>query len=225
MIQFNLLPDIKVEFNKTRKLKRLMIFISFVALGLSVFLIVVTFSLAAVQKNHISNLDEDITSLENEIKATPDLEKILTVQNQLNSLPALFDGRPAIERIPAYIDRVTPVGVELTDFSFDFSQSTIEFEGKSTDFKPVNQFVDSLKFTTYSVEGAEGETLAFKEVFYSDFGRDDKAATYTIKMTFDPLIFDQTKQVTLKVPEGVTTRSQITSTLPSLFNKSEDAAP
>lgn len=223
MIQFNLLPDIKVEFNKTRKLKRLMILVSFIALGLSIFLVIVTFSLTAVQKNHLSNLDKDIESLEDEITSTEDLGKILTVQNQLNSLPVLFDARPAVDRIPAYIDQVTPVGVELSDFTFDFALSTIEFEGQSENFGLVNKFVDSLKFTTYSIEGTEGETIAFKDVFYSDFGRDDKTASYTVKMTFDPIIFDQTKKITLKVPAGVTTRSQITSTLPSLFNKPEDA--
>jgi Tfp pilus assembly protein PilN len=218
MIQFNLLPDIKVEFNKTRRLKRSLIGASFLALGVAVVLVIATFSMTVAQKRHIGNLDKDIVRLETEIKDTEDLDRKLTVQNQLNSLPALFDGRPAVSRLPVYIDQVTPVGVELTDLTYDFALNTIEYEGKSQGFDLINKFVDALKFTTFSVEGGDSNLRAFKDVIYSDFGRDDKAASFTIKMTYDPAIFDQTKKVSLNVPSGITTRSQITTPLPNLFN-------
>lgn len=210
MIQFNLLPDVKVEFIKTQKLKRLVIAVSIVASAMSVGILFITLSLSAVQKNHLTNLDKDIAKLTTELEETPELKSILSVQNQLGTLPGLYDGRPAVDRLPTYLDQITPTNLGIGRLELDFSLSSIEIEGKAESLELVNSFVDSLKFTSYTVTTDDGETegKAFKDVVLADFGRDEEEATFTINFIFDSTIFDITKDVKLTVPSLVTTRAE-----------------
>lgn len=228
MIQFNLLPDVKIEYIKARKLKRLLFFAALLALGISVLLIILTFSMAALQKQHLSNLDKDIAKLEEEFNSIEDLTKILTVQNQLNTLPGLYDGRPAAERLAGYIDQVTPAeeGTGISRLELDFNASTFVIEGVANNLETVNKFVDALKFTEYTVTMPDSDEVttgsAFKDVVLSDFSRDESAAGFTISMEFDPLIFDSKANAKLEVPSQVTTRSELKTDI-DLFNTEQPA--
>lgn len=218
MIQFNLLPDIKVDFIKTRKLKHVITLLSIVSAGVAVGIVAITFSYSAVQKRHVSNLDEHISQLETEIKAIPDLTKILSVQSQLGSLPGLYDNRPAVDRLPGYLDQTTPSGIGISQLVVDFSLSTVEILGQGPSLEAVNRYADTLKFTGYKTSD-EGDSLpAFKDVVLSSFGRDDVGATFSLTLGFDPIIFDSKQTVKLEVPTGVTTRSQLTVPNTDLFN-------
>lgn len=210
MIQFNLLPDVKVQHIKTQKMKRVVTLVSIAAIGVSVGVLVILFSYTAVQKQHISNLDKDIASLEAELKSNDELNKILSVQNQLYSLPALYDGRPAVDRLPGFLDQTTPADVGLGQMVIDFSTSTIQMSGTATSLEAVNAHVDTLKFTTFVPEEGADKVAAFTGVVLSEFGRSDTEASFTIQFSFDPQIFDATRDIELQVPNTVTTRAQTT---------------
>jgi hypothetical protein len=70
--------------------------------------------------------------------------------------------------------------------------------------------VDTLKFTTYT-SGSTSKKTAFSNVILSKVDRDDKQATYTIDMSFDPLLFSAVQSVKLDVPQETTTRSVLNS--------------
>lgn len=208
MIQFNLLPTVKVEHIRTQKMKRMVMVTSITATCISAAILVLLFSYTAVQKNHISNLDGDIAKLQAELESNSELKKILSVQSQLNSLPALYDGRPAVERLPLFIDQTTPADVGLGRLSIDFSLSTIELSGTAANLSAVNAHVDTLKLTKFTTgEGSQPEA-AFSNVVLSQFGRNEDEASFTITLSFNPMMFDTTKQVSLAVPAMVTTRAQ-----------------
>lgn len=226
MIQFNLLPDVKIEYMRTRRMKRILYVGAIMSVVISVLMIVLTFSMAAVQKNHVNNLDKDISSLETEINSIGDLNKILTVQNQLDTLPGLYDTRPAVDRLPVYINQVTPADADISRLNLDFSTLAIELEGVANNLETVNKFVDALKFTTYTVsvddqEASEQEEPAFSDVVLIDFGKDEQEgfSTFTITMMFNAVIFDDTQKVTLKVPSKVTTRSELEAPEEGLFTE------
>jgi hypothetical protein len=82
----------------------------------------------------------------------------------------------------------------------------------------VNKYVDSLKFITFTTTDDDQESKpapAFKDVVLSSFGLNtgskdsNQAASYTITLSYDPTIFDITKNVQLTVPSVTTTRAQI----------------
>jgi hypothetical protein len=218
MIQFNLLPDVKINLIKARRVNRLIIMASILAVGVSVLILGVMFSLSAAQKKHINDLNKDISSLTSELQGTESLTKILTVQNQLKALPALYAGRPAVTRLPGFLDQATPSGLGLGNIRIDFSASTFEISGASPTLELVNRYVDTLKFTTYTVgDDKETKTQAFNGVVLSAFSKNDTQTTFTIQLSFDPVIFDASQEVSLVVPTTVTTRSQ-TSAPANLFN-------
>lgn len=212
MIQFNLLPDVKVQYIKTRRLKRIMLLVSFVAASASALLLFLAFSYTAVQKRHLTNLDADINRMEAEFQSNTELTRILSVQNQLNALPALYDGRPAVDRLPDYLDQTTPNGIRISSLTIDFSTSAVVISGKASSLELVNSYVDTLKFTAFKTN-EEGSTPlnAFSAIVLTQFTRNDTEAGFTISFLFDPIIFDNTKQVELLVPSLVTTRAKTVS--------------
>lgn len=212
MIQFNLLPQVKIEHIRTLKIKRLVMVTAITAIAMSAAILVLLFSYSTVQKRHISNLDNDIERMQGELQSNSELTKILSVQSQLNSLPALYDDRPAVDRVPVFIDQTTPVGVGLGRLAIDFSLSSLELGGTAGSLEAVNAYVDTLKLTKFSnTEGGQEES-AFTSVVLAQFGRDDEEASFAITLNFNPLIFDATNDVKLIVPTTVTTHAQVNST-------------
>lgn len=208
MIQFNLLPTVKVEHIRTQKIKRLVMVTSITAICVSAAILVLLFSYTAVQKRHISNLDSDVARLQGELESNSELKKILSVQSQLSSLPALYDGRPAVERLPVFIDQTTPADVGLGQLSIDFSLSTIQLSGKAASLSAINAHVDTLKLTKFTAGDGSQPEVAFTNVVLSQFGRDDEGASFTIMLNFNPVMFDATQEVSLAVPSMITTRAQ-----------------
>lgn len=214
MIQFNLLPDVKIKYIKAERNKRLVIVSSFLisAVSLAVMVVLVLF-VFVYQKQHISGLTEDIAAATTDLNGTGDLSKILTIQNQLNSLSDLHAKKQVVTRILPYLQQITPVEVSLSNVDVDFETSTIVLTGQSAtginnnQLASVNKYVDTLKFTDYNVAG--GDTArAFSDVVLTSFGRSATEATYSVTFIFDPLIFSNNETVSLTVPSQVTTRSE-----------------
>jgi Tfp pilus assembly protein PilN len=209
MIQFNLLPDVKLQYIKARHMKRIISIVASLCIVGSLALTALLFVLiGVVQTKYLNDLSADINKTSSHIKGTKDLDKILTIQNQLQSLPALHDKKPVASRAFGYLSQVTPAKVNIATMKIDFTNNTIDFSGSADSLATVNQFVDTLKFTNYQKDKEETKSPAFSEVVLASFGRDDKGASYSIKLKFDPVIFDGTVDTKLVVPKQITTRSE-----------------
>lgn len=209
MIQFNLLPDVKLQYLKVRRTQHLVVTVSLIAIAVSVFVLVVLIgTVDGFQKKNIHDLKRDIGTTSNQLKSTPNLSKILTVQNQLQALTALHNNKPVASRLFDYIKQVTPSVANISQLSVDFSQNTINITGAASSLDIVNTYADTLKFTTY--KQASGSTAnAFSNVVLSQFNRDKSGATFTITASFDPVIFSSANSVNLTVPNIISTRSAV----------------
>lgn len=222
MIQFNLLPDVKIEFIRTRYRKRLIMFVSAAISGTFLLIFILLFLFVRFnQPRHMSDLERDIKSTADEIKGTEDIDKILTIQNQLKSLPGLHDQKVISSRVVDYLTQLTPNQATVSDVNIDFEASTMSIQGNASDLATVNKFVDTLKFTDYKVNDEEGASgKAFSDVVLQSFpvasgGQGGGTASYQINLVFDPVIFKFVKEVkegetavTLKVPNIISTRSE-----------------
>jgi hypothetical protein len=213
MIQFNLLPDVKLEYVKARKLRRTVTTISVLVAAGSLTVLVLLFMANIFLSVHLNNLNNDIEEKSQELKAVPDLDKILTIQNQLNNLTSMHEQKVMASRLHEYISRITPAEATFSELQVDFVENTIKITGKADQVLTINKFVDILKFTTYEIKVEDGEEErkgnAFSNVVLSSFGRDDEDASYEIDISFDPVIFDNTMEVAIIVPNIITTRSVI----------------
>ncbi len=221
MIQFNLLPDVKLDYIKAQRTRRLVFSASFIVSAAAIALLVLMLSIDGLQKKHLHDLSADITSESQTLRKKPNINTILTVQNQLESLTALHDTKPASARLFTYLNQLTPANVSVSSLNIDFAQDTIIIGGNADALSSVNQFVDTLKLTTYTATSNDANHTvtkgnAFSSVVLTGFGLNNaskdksQAANYTVTLTYDKAIFDITKQVSLSVP-SITTRAQLQS--------------
>lgn len=214
-IEVNLLPDVKQEYIKAEHSRRLVISVSVIVIIASVGLLVLLLSASALQKKHINDLTTDIKKYSDELKSKPQISKILTVQNQLQSLTALHDEKPAASRVFDYLNQTTPTVVDISSFKVDFTSKTVTISGNADSLSAVNKYIDTLKFTSYkSANGSS--TKAFSNVVMTTFGvssgdKGSRPASYTITFNYDPVLFDVTKSARLSVPAQTTTRPTASS--------------
>lgn len=216
MIQLNLLPDVKLEYIKAEQTRRVVTVIAVLVTIASIAILVLMLGYDVYQKHSLSRLNTEINSEVATLNQKPDITKILTVQNQLESLTALHASKPAANRLfDTYLDEITPENVSLTDLNIDFTQDTAIFTGTADSLSTVNKYVDTLKFTKYTSDQVPSPTNAFSNVVLSSFGVNptatdaSSAANFVINLSFDKNIFDITQKVNLTVPNLITTRSAL----------------
>lgn len=224
MIQFNLLPDVKIAFIKAQRQKRLVIFISAIASIAAVLLFVLLFSFAnLVQKKSINDLTEDITTSSRNLTGTEDINKVLTIQNQLNTLDSLHDNKVIATRLFDYLQQVTPAQVSISSVSVDFAQNTLTISGSTPNQLTTNAYADTLKFTEFTTElGGDAKTPAFNSVVLASFARGEAGARYSFTLNFDPKLFAQAETVKLEVPKIISTRSNTELPGNALFQQNQE---
>ncbi len=208
MIQFNLLPDVKLEYVKARRTKQLMILISMSLAGASLaVLILMSLTVFVVQKKSLHDANKDIDTYSTQLKAVPDLDKVLTVQNQLNTLTDLHKQKVVSSRLFTFMSQVTPAQDALSKINVDYTQNLLTISWVAPSLDVVNAYTDTLKNTTYHTDDSSSDSkqYAFSSVVLSSFGRDSTSATFTITMNFDPAIFSSASaNIGLTVPAGTT---------------------
>ena len=205
MIQFNLLPDVKLEYIKSQRTKRAVIGISIIVSTVALAIFIVLFlTVDVLQKKNISDLTKDIARSGHELQAKPNLSKMLTVQSQLNSLTSLHDTKPITSRLFDYMNQLTPSKVAISQLTLDMTTQKMSINGTAESLDAVNAFADSIKFTTYKVTGSKDTAQkAFSAVVLTSIDRDNKDAKYSIDLTFEPKIFSNANAITLTVNNNV----------------------
>lgn len=158
MVQLNLLPDVKMQYIRARRRKRLILGVSFLTSAFFLFLFVLLFVYVRVaQHKHINDLGKDISAKTSELQSKPDINKILTVQNQLNALPGLHDQKVISSRLFDYLKQLTPADAAISSVNIDFLEHKATIEGSAEEIRVVNKFADTLKFTGFKVNKEESD--------------------------------------------------------------------
>lgn len=224
-IQFNLLPDVKLQYIKAQRLKRLVIAVSALVSGVALLIFVVLLLYVRVsQKQEISDLSEDISERKANLEKTG-IDRVLTIQNQLKSLPGLHDQKVISSKLFDYLIQITPAQATISTVNVDFTLSTMSIQGSADSLSTINKFADTLKFTEYPTDKKDqnGNAIlqrAFKNVVLANYtiggasaGADARLG-YTLNFAFEPVIFKNIKpgsgqsEIELLVPKITTTRSE-----------------
>jgi Tfp pilus assembly protein PilN len=234
MIQFNLLPDVKQEFIKVRRFKRLAMTGSTIVIAVSAGILIILIGVVdGIQKHTLSNLNSNISTLTSQINTVPDLNEILTIQNQLTSLPALDSQKPVAARIFNYLNEVTPSNVAINSLSLDFTADQMMISGSAPNVATIDQYVDTYKFTNYTTGNNTQPQAAFSNVVLSSYSTGSAgsssdtgagAASYSLTLNFNAALFNHADNTQLIVPNEISTRSVLDQPLnlfqPSTFNSS-----
>ena len=207
MIQFNLLPDVKLEYIKTRRTKRLTTLVSLVAAGGALTVLLLLFlSVQVIQHKHLDDISKDIRTEVSNLNKVEDLNKMLTIQNQLTALPEIHAKEPVSSRLFGYIQQTTPIQANISNMEIDFSANTLRISGNADSLATANKYADSLKFATYKTSTTD-KGKPFSNIVTTLTG-DGKKATYTLSCNFDPILFSNAEVPVLTVPQIISTRSE-----------------
>jgi hypothetical protein len=230
MLQFNLLPDVKLQYIKAERQKNMVISIStIVTIASLAVLVLLLITVFGIQRKHIHDLGADMDTTAKQLQEVEDLDKILTVQNQLNSLGGLHNGKIVSSRLYTYLAKITPAFATISSLKADYTMNTLEVSGSVggpktlNKFSIVNKYADSFKFTTYKVKSSDEPAAAFTNVVLSNISRADEEAEYTVTMSFDPRIFSNESPVILEVPNIIVTRPDVEQPKPLFKPQATDA--
>jgi Tfp pilus assembly protein PilN len=218
MITLNLLPDIKREYLKTRRNKRFIVVVTALVSGGLLVLVVAGFIYTKFgQAQHADNLKADIDNAVSEIKKTQDLNKILTVNSQLEVLPELHEDKPLSSRLLQYLLVLTPDTVSISEVSIKFSDdegSKIVASGVAKDVADINIFADTLKNATYAIDAESESVNAFSQVAVPSYGSvsdengGDLGVAFSVETLYDPEIFSgRNPDIKLSVPNITSSRA------------------
>lgn len=134
MIEINLLPNVKRELLKTRAMRNRVISISFLVGGASIAAVVVLalilgsqIAAEAVQSGVIKDRNDKLMAVE-------DLNKVVTIQNQLTKINEQHSRKKINSRIFDVVTAVNPVApnnVSFSDIKVNPGSKTITLEGSA----------------------------------------------------------------------------------------------
>ena len=198
------------------------------AIGLSVLLFVyVTF----LQQLQITLATSDIKSKTEQLNSVADLDKYLTVQNQLAALPGLHDSKGIYSRMLSFLPVLNPNApnsVVLSKLQLNTVDKFVTVTGTTKSFESLNIFVDTMQnaqATYKDASGAQQTTNIFTNALVQSSSIDKtdggNRVSFVINAEYQDVVFDATNSdVTASIPNIQTSQSVTES--PKLFNSSEN---
>jgi Tfp pilus assembly protein PilN len=143
-VQFNLLPDIKLEYNRTQRMKTMITTVAtLVTAGSLALLILLVLTVDIVQKKQLTDSANDIDTASKQLKNVPQIDQIITVQNQLKTLSELHQSKHISSRIFTYLPKLTPPNLTINKLDMDLKANTMVISGKASAQSNVNAFADA----------------------------------------------------------------------------------
>jgi len=226
MIQINLLPDVKLKFIKTKRTERIVVFVCAIISAISIVSIIVLYlSVDVFQKNHLNSVANQITSESTTIKNDADVNKIITIQQQLKSLPALYANRNNPYEIFNILQQSTSKGITISTFNINYQTGALTFGGTTDNLLDGNVFYNQLLYATYSLDkGAQqplygGVTISGLSGLTSSSATNNAPINYSVKATVPVALFKNGASVVISVPNKDVTQSTLNQPSASTFTK------
>ncbi len=202
MIEINLIPDVKVELIKIRRMRSMVIsgaiLVSIIAGGIVAALGIYTFGVQGVTK---WSLDRQIADGSKQLQSVDGLSEMLTIQSQLSQLETTHSNKLVASRLFNLLSKVAPNGVNSVQFSkisLDVDAGTITLEASAkNDFEALEVFKKTLAATKFVYKEEDGKEVAVDaatDIQDSDrsLGRGDKEGTvlrFTLSFAYAPELF------------------------------------
>ena len=134
MIEINLLPNVKRELLKTRAMRNRVISVSFLVGGASIAAVVVLAIILGGQIAGEAVQNGAIKDKNDKLMAVEDLNKVVTIQNQLTKINEQHSRKKINSRIFDVVTAVNPVvpnNVSFSDIKVNPGSKTITLEGSA----------------------------------------------------------------------------------------------
>jgi len=201
MIEINLVPDVKLELIKARRMRTgiisFAIIISLVAGGIVTLLALYTFGVQGVTQ---LTLNSQIDTESKKLKAVQDLSQMLTVQNQLGQLEDTHSKKLIASRLFNLMAKIVPEGDNKVQFSaieVDAEGGTITLNAEAGNgYEALEVFKKTLGATKfkYKQDGQENtvdvaSNIQDLERSFGNTDEGDRVLRFSISFAYAPEIF------------------------------------
>lgn len=146
MLNINLVPEVKKEQAKLKKINFTVTAVTVVVGGVLLTAVLLIGSLLGYRSVKISSTDKDIVKVQDELKAYKDLEEsVATLESGLADINKIVSGGRNWTDFFEEIEKATPADIQFT--SFQVAGNTINATVKGKDVKSIDRFIKS--FSTY----------------------------------------------------------------------------
>ena len=201
MIEINLVPDVKQELIRARRIRSAVISGAIIAIiaaaGLVVLLSVYVFGVQNVRSDFA---DTSIKSESNKLAGVEDLSKILTIQNQLTKMSALNDAKKINSRVFDVLQAIIPPApneVKVSSLAIDATAGSIKFEGQTPSYPSLEAFKKTIAAANVRFTDAQSKqndvvlasNLSISNVSYGEDASGAKVLRFTVSFTYAPELF------------------------------------
>jgi hypothetical protein len=238
MIELNLVPDVKQELIKARRVRSAVVSIAiFIGIGAVVLVVLLALYVFGVQLARNAIVDNTIDTESKKLAKVEDLGNTLTVQNQLTVLPALHDQKAISSRLFGVLTEIVPAepnNVAFSKISLDTQTNTVTLEGQAINGYPAFEtFRKTLSATNLSYESADTKGVQTTPLVLQvtegerSYGQDEsgtKVLRFTISFTVsEHLLKRSSKNVKVIGPERTNATDSYKGVPNSLFsNRAKD---
>jgi hypothetical protein len=213
MIEINLVPDVKQELIKAKRVQALVIsgaiLVGIVAIGIVVLLALYLFGVQAIQ-SHLA--DDAITSKSKQLANVPGLSDMLTIQNQLTKVTDLQNEKNIDSRFFDLLNAINPSAPNAVRFSvasIDSGTKTINLEGQAANgYVAADILKKTILGTTISYKDSSGtkQTASLttdveaSQLSYGEDATGAKVLLFTMTFTYNDAFFARSSQDAIIVP-------------------------
>lgn len=175
MIQINLLPDVKQEYLRARKVRNFAISVAILAGLASVAIVVLLLMALGVQKGREALADNAIKTEYESLSQIEDLSELVTLQNQLSLIGDQHDNKTMDSRLFSLLQAINPPApnnIQFTTVSLDPEDTILTIEGVAT------QGYNAVETLTKTIRNTKFEFIRDQEV-----GSEDVATKVSIGET------------------------------------------
>lgn len=207
MIEINLVPDVKQELIHAQRVRLSVISLAVTASIIAVAVVVVLGLIYGGMKISSRVLDSQITEKSKRLSSVNDIDKTLTIQNQLAQIGPIHDSSHVTSRIFGVLVPISAQGapnqIQYTNVTVDTAESVVTVQAQTSQYSGLDTFKKTLASTQfkYSTDGSsdsQEEPLASNidvtSQNLSQTSEGGQAVTFTLKFTYPSELLSPTSK-------------------------------
>lgn len=215
MIQINLLPDVKQEYLRARRMRNTVVSSAIIAGIASGALVVLLLIARGVQVGLEMAADSGIKDEYSKLSAVEDLSELVTLQNQLKTIGSQHDNKSMDSRLFRVLQAINPKSpndVQFTAVVLDPGESLLTLEGVAERGYPaVETFTKTIDNTTIEYKLSDDgelttEAIANKvsigETSFGQNSQGQRVLRFEVFVDYNELLFsNQAKSLRVQSPD------------------------
>ena len=208
MIEVNLVPDVKQELIKAKQTRNLVISIAIIVGAVTVGIVALLGVYAyVVQPVRSSTVDNDIKSKSKELTDKPNINNMLTIQNQLTTINKLHDNKNITSRLFEILVAINPAQPNQASFStvkLATDTKTIKLEGQTSGYDALEVLKKTITGTTFSYSDSSGksstdqlsETVTSSDTSFGEDATGKRVLRFTLSFEYNDALFARSSKNT-----------------------------